>query len=666
MFGRRKNPQPPAFQSRPPVLPGMAPPAPVQSPPGPTMRSAANRLRHRARHGLWPWLALAAIPVLGAAGHATPHGYAGSAAALLAAAVAIWRLWPEMAKRPVMRWLAASWCALGAGWLAWVSLAGLGKASLLVMMGLWLPPCLAHWNLHRARHGRAQPAPPIPAPDQLLTDLRTHVCGSGGKVAGATVSELPPVDGGRRFAFDLVRGRQTTATVLGAAAEIASAAGISRDRVVTEGMPGEHPGESGPEHRAMVTILEPDHPQREVQHFTGPTLDMATGLYGTGPYPDGTMARERLFKVNAAGIPYRGASGLTCGAPESGKSVHATHRLLEQMASGIFATVALDGQRGASLYGLSEWVTWPALSPGEWPVCLRSMLRLMVDRTARIAAKKISCWDLDLGPFVGISLEEAHKILAVPSCLAAVKTLLQEGEKCGMGAVPSTQFPSQMELGGGSGPGANVLRDLAASGNVALFRTGSEFARSVLVGGTEVHPRDLPREPGWYHPLGVSMRTAKVRKTLVEESAVASWAPKFSPMPFSAGDIRAMDGDDGAYSARLGRLEEHMAAAKRGLDAGSIEEEVALILGEKAHGQPTRAQRVQKATISDHVMAVIDEHGRAKRETIIEEVRARAGDCHPSSVDQALAAFRRGGWLRQAEGRFGHWERAPLAAVKEG
>ena len=587
--------------------------------------------------------------------------------ALLAAAVAIWRLWPRMAKHPALRWLAAGWCALGAGWLAWVSLAGLGKAALLAMMGLWLPPYLIHWNRHRARHGhgKAQSPPPIPQPDQLLTDLRTHVCGTGGKVAGATISELPPAGGGRRFAFDLVRGRQTTATVLGAAKEIASAAGISRDRVVTEAMPGDHPGESGPEHRAMVTILEPDHPQRGIQEFTGPTLDMATGLYETGPYPDGTMARERLFKVNEKGIPYRGASGLTCGAPEAGKSAHATHRLLEQMASGLFATVALDGQRGASLYGLAGWVTWPALSPQEWPVCLRSMLRLMVDRTMRIVAAGIGHWDPDLGPFVGITLEEAHKILAVPACLTAVKTLLQEGEKVGIGVVPSTQFPSQVELGGQSGTtGANVLRDLAASGNVALFRTGSEFARSVLVGDVAVYPRDLPREPGWYHPLGVSMRTARVRKTLV--GTPAAWAPKFSPMPFSAGDIRALDGDDHAYSGRLARLEEHMAAAQRGLDAGSIEDEVALILGEKTHGQPTRAQRAQKATISDHVMAVIDEHGGAKRETIIEGVRALAGDCHPSSVDQALAAFRRGGWLRQAEGRAGFWERAPLAAVKEG
>src|SRR5262249_31924105 len=136
--------------------------------------------------------------------------------------------------------------------------------ALLGLLILWLVPALWWWNKYRTRHVHNEPEPePDPEPDQMLEDLRAHVCGKGGALAGAEVAELPRVPGGRRFEFSLIRGKQHVATVTSARAPIASAAGVSLSRVLAEGVPSDVPGERGPEHRAMVTILNERHPQQE-------------------------------------------------------------------------------------------------------------------------------------------------------------------------------------------------------------------------------------------------------------------------------------------------------------------------------------------------------------------------------------------------------------------
>ena len=609
MFGRRTRQ--PAYRQHPQVQPGVAPafpPAAARQPQKVSAFSAARRLRHRSRRGLRAWLILAVLLMLGLPAH-------------------------------------------------------LARREMAIVVCLWLPGALWWWNRNRTRHshGKQEQPPPL-RDDQLLTDLRTHVCGPGGRLAGAGVAELARTEGGRRFRLSLVRGRQTTDTVLGAAREIASAAGISRDRVVVEGMPGTAPGERGPEHEAMVTILGERHPQHEIQEFTGPTLDPVTGLFDVGPYPDGQMAQARLYKVDEHGTPIRAASGIAAGTTGSGKSAYASRKTLEHLASGMFQVFLLDGQGGASLAALNQHAGWAALHPSEWPICLQAVLRLGIMRTRLIASRGLGHWDLELGPFVQVLIEEAHRILAVPANLLAVKTGIQEMEKAGIGFDISTQFPSQVELGASSGAaGANVLRDLAASGNVTLFRTGGEFARSVLVGAVEVSPRDLPQRPGMCHPLGVSMRTAPVRA--IRAADPAAWAARFRPMPFSDLDTAALDGTTSAYSMRLERLAAHTAEPEAAsLDLEDLDAEVAMITGEATPGQPAPGERARKTTVASAVWDVICEHGQIKRAALITEVRARVGDCHESSVDQALAAFERTRHIRSGDGH-GMWEKTPLSVI---
>jgi hypothetical protein len=537
---------------------------------------------------------------------------------------------------------------------------------LLAVLLAWLVPALWWWNKHRVRHVHTEdePGPGEPDPDQLLEDLREHVCGKGGSVAGADVSEMPPVKGGRRFEFSLIRGKQHVGTVTSARASIASAAGVSLSRVLTEGVPSGIPGERGPEHLAMVTILNERHPQQEIQEFTGPTLDMATGLFHVGPYPDSEMAQARLFKVDEHGQPIRACSGLTSGAQGSGKSRYAERMALEHLASGLFAVMLIDGQMGTSIPDLTEWAHWPALQPAEWDLCFRALLRLMFSRSARMAAKRMAHWDPEMGPFVHVQVEEAHVPLGVASNLRASKTLIQNAEKNGIGITFSTQFPSQVELGASSGgPGANVLRDLASSGNVTLFRTGGQFAKNVTVGQVEVAPHLLPQLPGICYALGVSMREAPARS--IRAAHPASWAARFAPVKFSPEDIEALDGTGEAFSRRHDRLEEHMAAAARGMDAGTLDEQVALVLGETADGKTSTAEREQKTTAMALVWEILGD-GPMKRADLLEEVDRRGHSYSPSAIDQALKALEAqpNGIRKGAE--FGVWERRATLSVVNG
>ena len=326
--------------------------------------------------------------------------------------------------------------------------------------------------------------------------------------------------------------------------------------------------------------------------------------------------------------------------------------------SGIFKVFLLDGQGGASIPALTDHVDWPALRPEEWTRCLRAVARLMIARTRLIAGLRKNCWSAELGPFVQVPIEEAHKVLRVPVNVRIVKAILQEGEKAGIGADPVTQFPSQVELGGNSGTtGANVIRSLASSGNVVLFRTGDESSKGMAVGSVEVNPRQLAQVPGLCHPLGASMRLAPARAIRVADPA--SWAAKAPQVEFSDLDLKALGAD---YTTRWERFAEH--DAERGadtLDLATLEAELALITGEEAPSlapAASEARAVQRTAISA-CWEIIRERGSVKRADLIKDL----GDYTPSSVDTALRALEGTGKVRKGADH-GVWQHA-LHAVDD-
>jgi hypothetical protein len=639
-------------------------PAPAAEPVKPvTLRRAAFKAGHRHRRQLAPWLAL---PLLPAVALGTDLGHAQIAVTLASAAAAAVVLhhfsWPGARKA---RWYSAAY-KLGrpvaiAGWVTWASWCGLTAShALAVWVALWAACALPWWNRYRVRHEHGKPAEKLAdlTPDELLHRLRTRVCGQGQRLAGAVVSPAAPMKGGRAFLFSLVPGKQTTDHVLGAAHEIASAAEAPRSRVVVEPAPGDLPGEHGPANLARVTVLDAQNIHREIQEFDCMTLARETGLFDVGPYPDGEMAPARLYKVDEHGTPIRAASGLTIGAQGSGKSRYVEHKIVEHLMSGLFKVFLLDGQGGASIPALLDHVDWPATRPDEWQRCLRALVRLMIARTRLIASKRLNCWSADLGPFVQVPIEEAHKPLGDPLNLRMTKHLLQEGEKAGIGVDIATQFPSQMELGGASGTtGANVLRSLAASGNVVLFRTGDDSSKNMAVGAVEVNPRLLPHTPGMCHPLGASMRLAHVRAIRVADPA--SWGARAPQTTFSSFDLAAL-GDD--YASRWDRF----AAADAEVDADSLDmdslaAELRIITGEEdPEAEGGKEAAVQSRTVIQSCWDIIKRKGSAKRADMIAEI-----GCSESAVDQALRALATTGKVRRGSGG-GVWEAVGLHAVPAG
>jgi hypothetical protein len=636
-----------------------------------TLRQVARKAGHRNRRQLIPWLLFPLLPLAvlgGRAGHAAGKACL-IAAAVLAAGLLVKRAWPAKGAWPEAR-KARGYCAasvlsrplLAAGWVTWASLAGLASRGVLAAyVAVWVAYALPHWNRHRIRHEHGKPAVEEQhialTPDELLTRLRTRVCGSGQRLAGAVVSPAAPMEGGRAFLFTGIPGKQTTEHFLAAAGEIASAAEAPRSRVVIEPAPGELPGEYGAAHLAKATILDAQNVHREIQEFGGMTLARETGLFSVGPYADGEMAPARAYKVDEDGNPMRAASGLTCGAAGSGKSRMVEHALVERMMCGLFKTFLIDGQGGASLPALLDHVDWPATRPDEWQLCLKALIRLMIARTRQQAARRIPCWyATPEDPFVQLTMEEAHKPLRDPLNLRMTKTLLQEGEKVGIGVDLVTQFPSQVELGGASGTtGANVLRSLASSGNVTLFRTGDESSRAMAVGAVEVNPRLLPQIPGMCHPLGASMRLAPARAIRVADPAM--WAAQAPQTTFSGLDLAAL-GDD--YASRWDRF----AAADAEVDADSLDmdslaAELRLITGEEDPEEPGKPAALvrQSQTVIQSCWEIISKEGSARRGDLI----GRLG-CSATAVDKALAALARTEKIRQGSGA-GVWEMARPAAL---
>jgi hypothetical protein len=252
-------------------------------------------------------------------------------------------------------------------------------------------------------------------------------------------------------------------------------------------------------------------------------------------------------------------------------------------------------------------------------------------------------------------VEEAHKPLRDPLNLRMVKTLLQEGEKVGIGVDLVTQFPSQVELGGASGTtGANVLRSLATAGNVVLFRTGDESSKNMAVGAVEVNPRLLPQVPGMCHPLGASMRLAPARAIRVADPA--RWAAMAPQATFSGLDLAAL-GED--YESRWARFAEADAEVDAdSLDMDSLAAELLLITGEEAPEESAAKPAVlaQSRTVVQSCWDIISKDGSARRADLI----SRLG-CSDAAVDKALAALGQTGKIRRRSGEPGVWDLARAA-----
>jgi hypothetical protein len=634
----------------------------ARPPRGVPLRVVANRA-HRHRYRLRPWLVLAGTALTGLAAHLVPvaRGHSWLVAVPAAAlAAGLWRRYRGRGERAY----AVACAGAAAVWLAAVTrygpVSGPGRFALLglVVPGMF-PLAWLWWQHHQARPGG--PAPQLPGADPVIAAYAENFAAPGRRGEGTWLTFRHAISAGRVYTVNLTPGRHTPEEFIRLLPALSSALaplGIVRSQLVLEPMPGDSADEPGPDHLARLTVLDRcGNPQREIHEFTGSTLEQATGLFADGPYPDGQMAMARLYKVDEHGQPIRTASGLYVGAQGSGKSRLLEHKILEHLHSGIFLVWFIDGMGGSSMPGLLDHVDWPAIHPSEWLRVLKAAARLRVFRTRRQTIRRLGHWAATPEePFVQIVIDEAQRVLRVADCVRLVKMLLQEAEKTGIGVDLATHVPLLAELGDQSGAsGSHVIRALAKDGNVAVFRTGDEWTKTVTVGSWEVDPRALPPRPGMHYLAGAAPRQAPVRA--IRAADPATWARRAPSLRLAPAEARAADGDTGDYAQRWERFAAYDTdLSEASLDVSDINAQVDAMLGPPAGRAGTGAPAAPGGpTAMSLAMAVLRRHGRIKRRALIEEIKAAGHDYSESAIAQALRALATTGAVTNKGGEHGEW-----------
>lgn len=652
----------PAAPAADPAAPGRYPPAPPVRPTGGEWQRLVAARTHRRRHELRPWLVLAGVAVGALAAHLFP---AARGAAWMTSVPAVFlaiRTWARHQRRAHRVYAIA--CILpGAAWTAavirWGPAAGPGRFALLALVvpGIF-PLAWLWWHHHRVRPRKRDLQAADDFPDPVITAYADNFAAPGRRGEGTWLAGPERIAAGLVYTVNLTPGRHTPEELIRQLPAISSALaplGLVRSQLVLEPMPGED-GDSGPDHVARLTVLDRRaSPQKEIQEFTGSTLVPEIGLFADGPYPDGEMAMARLYKTDEHGHPIRTASGLYVGAQGSGKSRLVEHKALEHMLSGVFLVWFIDGMGGSSMPGLLDHVDWPAIHPDEWVLVLKAAARLRIHRTRKQTARRLGVWPAtEDEPFIQVIIDEAHRVLRNPDCVRLVKMLLQEAEKTGIGVDLVTQVPLMTELGDQSGAaGAHVIRGLAKDGNIAVFRTGDEWTKTVTVGTWEADPRALPQRPGMHYLAGAATRQVPVRA--IRAADPAAWARRAPALRLAADEVRACDGDTGDYRERWDRFAGH-ASADGPPDTADINAQVAAVIGAPAGPQDSGAPAAPGGrTAMSLCLETLRRHGRLKRKQIIDEIRASGHDYSESAVAQALRALSTAGAVTNKGGEHGEW-----------
>lgn len=621
--------------------------------------AGCHKLLWRMRRQLAP---LAAIAGLRGLGTVAAHAHNGLRIMIVLGpltAAGTWWLRYRRLDRAAER-LYAACCLIGAlGWMTAVAANGIGRPMPAVLWAGGAAVACPWWWHHRYRHGRT-----VPQADRVVVAW-AEVSAPGGTLPGSSLDGPVPVPGGTEYAIRLVRGRQSTRDAVAAREKIASALSLPPGRVIVEPHLDEH-GDHGDASAARLLVLDRASPQREVQLWQGPGLDPASGLFPAGFYPDSEPAWCRLFRTEDT-RPSRASNSLVSGTTGSGKSRFMELKAAEHLRSGLFVIWYIDGQEGQSSPGLVEEADWAATSRDEALRLLKASWRVMRARSRYLARAR---WTDARGnprrghkdfpassgfPFIQVVIDEAQEILKDARAVRLIKDLMRKGNKNGIGVDLVTHVPLLSELGAASGDGgAEVIRDMARSGNAIVFRTGSAFAGRVTLGpGMEVDPQSLPAEPpGMCYMAGHSLRPAPVRTWYLEdpyEHLAGNERPDLDEL-----SARAAGEDYATRNARLGELD---AAADFGAGLEFLDAELATELGESPVAtQPIRSTGAERLSCIQTVLAILGEaSGDMSLEEIISSTARHGRQYSKSAVYQALKALNENGKVNQP--RHGHYLR---------
>ena len=610
---------------------------------------------HKHRHVVKPWRFLLLI-LVSLAFHGWPGGRWWMLLSVLGLGVLVAVAQWFRRKRAAFRAYALV-CTLAATlWTMWTIQHGLwgdpGKYSPIMFLAAWLPLSWLWWERHRTRIHVAA-TPPDEDEDPFLTKWNSRV----EPELHWVLDGRREIDAGDAYRLQLVPG-QAIEDAREARRKVASLLRMDRRRLSFEPLPGDGPGDSGDESLIQLILTPTRNPHQEDQTWHGPTLDKATGLYKHGVYPD-AAAFLRLFQTED-GVPHRAKNGLWSGATGFGKSRGLAIKIAEHLLSQMFCVWYADGKEGASAPELEDRVDWYATSVVECERMLRAAWRVMKVRKlavkllnqAAFRGEKVIYLGSLAFPMLQIILDEAQEFLRVKVIARLVKAILRMGNEVGMGMDLATQVPLLAELGAESGDGgAEVIRGMAKSGNLVVYRAEDGFTGTVTVNADlKVDPKTLPKEPGWCFVASHTVRGSACKTYYVSKGDLFEWLRDVPVVTLEEASARAA-GED--YATRHQRAEED-STVPEDIDLADLDAELAILLGEALPGQPAPGGVAEQMTVRQAVFnAVRDNRGVMERKDVIAAVAAQGKQASDSAVAQALAWWKDQGHMESAgHGRY--------------
>ncbi|MER5584095.1 hypothetical protein ABT090_20985 [Streptomyces asoensis] len=464
----------------------------------------ALRLAYRTRRGMAPLYAAAAQAVAGSTLAAADDGWKTALAATVtgATATAAWGRWDaRIGKKRLRKQLparadfiaAASAVTTGGGLVTAMAATGgfqIGHSPYPALTAAW---GIGH-GIYWWRRGKTTAAP-APALSVQLQDWQDRVACSDGPLPGSKLADVVTTDYGWTAVIVLKNG--TWRKAVQASADIAGALDLPEEMVQIEKAAGQSA------RRAILAVFNRNPLQKGTTHPGPQILDKATGQAEVGIFYDGKPARYAFWK------PSGPVHTVVYGATDGGKSRFLDMLLGTERHNGIVSWVC-DPQGGQSLPRWREAVDWYEDTAQGGLALLYAVRNVMYERSARYSLMQ---WTDHKGrvlrgrdhfvvddpdPLISVTIDEAHRVLALPGAVALVLEIVLMARKCGIKLRLVFQGPKANMFG--AGPESTDIREQLQSGNTVMFRTASALTDSIGLPGWEVNPSQLPM----YWPDGTS------------------------------------------------------------------------------------------------------------------------------------------------------------------
>ncbi|MFE9777743.1 hypothetical protein ACFYPA_06250 [Streptomyces sp. NPDC005775] len=457
----------------------------------------AMRLAYRTRRGMAPLYATAATALAGSALAVPADGWKTALAATAAGAVTTvaWGRWDARIGKKKLRkkrlptrndFIAAASAVTTSGGLV-TAMAATGG---LQPGNSPYPALLAAWGIGHGvywwRRGKRTAAPVIDLTEQMKA-WHDNVAGVDGSLPGSKLVNVVTTDYGWTGVIVLKKGNWRRA--VSAMNDIAGDLDLPEEMLQIEKAMGQSAK------RAIIAVFD-HNPLAAGTDYPGPQiLDTKTGQAKVGIFYDGDPAHYAFWK------PSGPVHSVVYGATDGGKSRFLDMLLGTERHNGIVSWVC-DPQGGQSLPRWREAVDWYEDTAQGGLALLYEARKVMYERSARYSmmqfvdhkGRTLRGRDHfvvgDPDPLISITIDEAHRVLALPGAVALLFEIVLMSRKCGIKIRLVFQGPKANYFG--SGPESTDIREQLQSGNTVMFRTASALTDSIGLPGWEVNPSQLP------------------------------------------------------------------------------------------------------------------------------------------------------------------------------